>query len=81
MRNLVDIVRSRMLTLRHDPESGCVECPFANDEAGAVCQATTRDLGGDAWEWARRVDGGLMPTPAPEWCPLRSGSVVVEGGS
>lgn len=58
------------LTLRHDPSSGCRRCPMRAaepnyDRAYHRCDATAGDIGD--------MDG-----PAPEWCPLRSGPVVVE---
>ncbi len=55
--------------LEHDPNSGCMGCPFyaADDVNGEWCNA----------------DGGPIPNgfkPAPQACPLRRGSVEVRRG-
>jgi hypothetical protein len=58
------------LRIVHDPESGCTACRLCVDEMGAHCAATGEDLDPRAVYSAR-------PVPAPAWCPLRSGGVVV----
>lgn len=63
-----------MITIDHDPESGCLggefgdACPFYADEMGPACGAVGgKGVGEDAYDF----------TPAPDWCPLRRGPVLV----
>lgn len=60
------------MKIEHDPDSACGGCPFRSDDWNSidwcsddVCAADSerRDVHGDR--------------PAPEWCPLRSGDVIV----
>lgn len=62
--------------LQHDPDSGCRTCPLrlAPSNGGTV---------GPWWCGAAPVAGprSMFSDPAPDWCPLRAGRVVVEGGA
>jgi len=52
------------VTLRaHDPETGCLDCPLLTH--GATCFVTDREVDADA------------VSVAPEWCPIRTGGVMV----
>lgn len=64
------------LRLVHDPDTGCISCVFSgwwhpdDGPAEGKCWAAKRDV--------------LVPVPyrdpAPPWCPLRAGDVVVTAG-
>ena len=67
-----------MLRIEHDPDAGCSECPLAD-----VGREGTDE---DGWHefWCRLLDRDsprLSTVPAPEWCPLRSGGVLVTRGT
>jgi hypothetical protein len=59
--------------IEHEPDAGCFGCPFYGDDAAYDspthyrCSAAPegRDLNDE------------FTTPAPAWCPLRSGTVTV----
>lgn len=60
-----------MRTLHHDPESGCGECLFFSERGRDRCEVfATPGVG----HTGRRLHDTHT---APEWCPLRSGSVLV----
>ena len=57
--------------LRHDPDGGCTDCPLRTVlgpyyDSSDVCEVVGREC----------VYG--IGKPAPDWCPLRKGRVVVE---
>lgn len=60
------------LRLVHDPDTGCVQpakwCPFVGESkfGGFAC--------------AVQDDFVKRDVPAPPWCPLRAGDVVVTAG-
>ena len=64
-----DPPRRTETVLRHDPDRGCAadgqDCPFV----GIGCYAAGRRFG---------LNEGDINEPAPDWCPLRRGRVVVE---
>lgn len=56
--------------LEHDPDSGCVGCPFYSDSDrnGEWCAAPSTD----------ELENGMLP--APDTCDLRRGPVEVRRG-
>jgi hypothetical protein len=65
--------------------AGCGRCPFAGREEPGVwrpaCKAALW-LDPEAREWYRPFEvreGGewVFPSPPPDWCPLRAGTVTV----
>lgn len=57
------------LVLRLDPNEGCGGCPFYAYSGGRdACHAR-----GDSRSLLQ-----MPEKPAPQWCPLRAGRVVVE---
>jgi len=60
-------------TIMHCPESGCLWCPFDGDEFN-TCQALRNAEYPDGRPTLLRYDDDPV---APDWCPLRSGSVTV----
>ena len=55
--------------IKHDPESGCDACPFLRTW-GDRDEPTRWCMGGEC-------DAAGSGDPAPGWCPLRAGEVVV----
>lgn len=56
---------------------GCAACPLCywiDQHAESVCGATRDEAGA-----CRVVNTGPDLPPAPSWCPLRTGPVIVEG--
>lgn len=64
------------LTLMHDPEEGCVGCPFLGDEF-FVCQAQRTDEHPDGRPIEPHEPPDSFTEVAPLWCPLREGHVLV----
>ena len=62
-----------MTTLTHEPNEGCGTCVFFSERGQDRCEAVPERVGWPAS--GRRVL--LETSPAPEWCPLRKGPVVV----
>lgn len=52
--------------ITHDPDEGCAACPFGYRERTWWCAALPT-----------HKPAGNGVGPAPSWCPLRSGPVVV----
>lgn len=63
-------------TIEHDPETGCSWCPFYSDEMGQACGAVPLHRDGLIGYGGTPL-GTEYDVPAPSWCPLRSGAVVV----
>ena len=62
-----------MTTLTHEPNDGCGMCVFFSERGRDRCEAVPERV--ERPESGRRV---LLETnPAPDWCPLRAGPVVV----
>lgn len=55
--------------LEHDPDGGCNTCPLLRSW-GDPGEPTRWCMGGEC-------DAALTGEPAPRWCPLRCGPVVV----
>lgn len=68
--NLVRFPEGRTVVLAHDADDGCSFCPLHEEDGQQTeyCAALGRELAGDAF------------THAPEWCPLRHGQVMIQGG-
>lgn len=61
------------MRLTHDPEDGCDACPFHEQRSSLPeCQAATQHARTIILKRRDREPG------APEWCPLRAGTVTVE---
>lgn len=66
------------MKITYDPDDGCLSCPLAwRDVTPELSVLVFCDA-----EWRVRYAAvGRKPVsrhPAPDWCPLRSGPVVVE---
>jgi len=58
----------RYTVLRHNPTEACLGCPLmegSEDADDGECEVDRRPVE-DVYD------------PAPDWCPLRSGAVIVE---
>lgn len=62
-----EVVAPMTLHIVHDPDTGCGSCPleYQGEVVFSRCHALTRRL----------MEHEM--TPAPPWCPLRAGDVVV----
>jgi hypothetical protein len=55
------------MRIRHDPDSGCSDCPFLREDSAET-----------DWCWLRpMLDLDLLAPKAPEGCELRKGDIVI----
>lgn len=65
------------LRLVHDPDTGCGGCHVSDEDAAGdpwYCNVRDRELPPENRRRFKDVQ------PAPPWCPLRAGDVVVTAG-